>query len=127
MLKRILLLSNWTSTISKNKHWGPTRSNGIVFPRKKNSRLHYQFLIFAILCKAIIFTGCSSSTVTRLQEKRDAGNPHFASYAAEGFTMDQRSPEPRPQRAWQFYYKNCSLVSRNRFPNKTEFECSDPR
>lgn len=69
----------------------------------------------------------SGSTYEQLQIKRDSGNVRAAAYAADGFTLDHRSPEMRPFRAWDFYYKNCALVSRNPYPNKSEFECADPR
>lgn len=72
-------------------------------------------------------SGCSSKTHRERLEERQAGaNPRAAAYAAEGFTMDHRSPEPRPYKAWEFFYKECALVSRNPFPNHAEYECTDP-
>lgn len=92
----------------------------------KGQFLALKFML-AIAAMQSILTACASSTYDRLQERRDQNNSRAAGYAADGFTMDFRSPEPRPVRAWLFYYKNCSLVSRNPYPNKSEFECADPR
>lgn len=82
--------------------------------------------LFVIVCAIGCLTACASSTMERLDERQSQGRPHPAAYAAEGFTMDHRSPEGRPYRAWEFYYKQCSLVSRNPYPNRSEFECADP-
>lgn len=87
-----------------------------------------QFLApFLIISLLGMLAGCASPTYEVLQERRDRNNARAAAYAADGFTLDHRSPEPRPIRAWLFYYKNCALVSRNPYPNKSEFECADPR
>ncbi len=92
---------------------------------RKRQRLHLSF--FTTVC-LVVFTACASpSTRDILDERQSKNNARAAAYAAEGFTMDHRSPEGRPYRAWEFYYKNCSLVSRNPYPNKSEFECADPR
>lgn len=61
-----------------------------------------------------------------MEDRNASANPRHASYAAEGFTLDHRSPEPRPYRAWDFYYKHCTLVSRNPWPVRAEYDCSDP-
>ncbi len=87
----------------------------------------YHFRAFFALAALAFVSGCSTSTYEVLQNKRDQGNPRAAAYAADGFTLDHRSPEPRPFRAWQFYFKDCALVSRNPYPSKSEFECSDPK
>lgn len=62
----------------------------------------------------------------RIEAAQDRGKPRAAAYAADGFMTDHRSPEPRPYKAWEFYYKHCVLVSRNEIPNKAEYNCSDP-
>ncbi len=80
----------------------------------------------AILVLASAMMGCASSTRERLEARQDQGHPRAAAYGAEGFTMDFRSPEPRPYRAWEFYYKNCVLVSRNPYPSRADYECADP-
>ena len=83
--------------------------------------------LLILLTSAFMHFGCATPTWEQLQERRDQGNAAAAAYAAEGFTLDHRSPDSRPARAWQFYYKNCALVSRNPYPSKTEYECADPR
>lgn len=63
----------------------------------------------------------------RIEATQDRARPRSAAaYAADGFMMDHRSPEPRPFHAWEFYYKHCALVSRNPIPSKAEYDCSDP-
>jgi len=56
----------------------------------------------------------------------DRAHPHAAAYAADGFMMDHRGMPERPYRAWEFYYKHCALVSRNPYPNQSEYDCADP-
>lgn len=87
----------------------------------------FKLILFFVGAGCFFLSGCASSTYEELQSKRDQGHPRAAAYAADGFTLDHRSPEPRPFRAWQFYFKECALVSRNPYPSKTEFECSDPK
>jgi len=72
-------------------------------------------------------TGCASPSGRELLEERQEQNhSRAAGYATDGFTLDNRMPESRPQRAWQFYYKQCALVSRNPYPNHDEYACGDP-
>lgn len=61
-----------------------------------------------------------------MESRNASARPRHAAYAAEGFTLDNRSPEPRAYRAWDFYYKHCTLVSRNPWPTRDEYDCSDP-
>lgn len=76
---------------------------------------------------ALVLSACASpSARERLDERQSRNNARAAAYAADGFTTDYRSPEPRPFRPWEFYYKNCSLVSRNPYPDRAEYSCSDP-
>lgn len=71
-------------------------------------------------------TGCASSGRELLAERQDQNRSRAAGYAADGFTLDNRMPAERPQRNWEFYYKQCALVSRNPYPNRDEYSCSDP-
>lgn len=84
---------------------------------------HWLFIFTAFLLSA-----CSSGPTAReqIEAKQDRARPKAAAYAADGFMMDHRSPEPRPYHAWEFYYKHCALVSRNPVPNKSEYDCADP-
>lgn len=94
----------------------------------KGQRQHFESVfLYIFIVLALAIQGCAtSSTREILQNKQDKNRAHRAAYAADGFTLDHRSPDSRPNRAWEFYFKNCSLVSRNPYPNKAEFACSDP-
>ena len=71
--------------------------------------------------------GCSSLTAQeRIEERRSSANPRGAAYAADGFTLDHRSPEPLPYEKFEFFYKHCTLQGRNPFPNRSEWSCTDP-
>lgn len=84
--------------------------------------------LYQLLALVLLLPACASPSARELLEaKQDRSRAHRAAYAADGFTLDHRSPDSRPYRAWDFYYKHCSLVSRNPFPNKAEFACTDPR
>jgi len=86
-----------------------------------------QLLDLAIVITLIGYlTGCASTTRERLEERQNRNNARAAAYAADGFTLDHRSPEPRPYNPWEFYYKNCTLVSRNPYPSQAEYACADP-
>lgn len=61
-----------------------------------------------------------------MEDRRAPSRARAAAYAADGFTLDHRSPEARPYRPWQFYYKHCTLVSRNPYPDRAEHACTDP-
>lgn len=85
------------------------------------------FRLFLILSILGWMTGCASPSGRELLEQRQSeNNSRYAGYAADGFMLDNRSPEQRPQRSWQFYYKQCGLVSRNPYPNRDEYSCTDP-
>ena len=82
---------------------------------------------FFTLVGLILLTSCAAPSSREVMADRLRGqNARAAAYAAEGFTLDHRSPEDRPYRSWEFYYKHCSLVTRNPYPSRDEFECSDP-
>ncbi len=89
---------------------------------------HRQLLSPLLLSALLtILSACSSPTVReQLDERQNRNRAAAAAYAAEGFTMDHRSPEPRPYRSWEFYYKHCTLVSRNPYPSRDEYDCTNP-
>ncbi len=91
----------------------------------KGQRQHPMGLV--LLCLVMGLSACASRTAREIiDEKQGQSKARAAAYAAEGFTMDHRSPDPRPYRAWEFYYKHCTLVSRNPFPDRSEYSCTDP-
>jgi hypothetical protein len=82
--------------------------------------------LFALLTGML--TACASKPdYERIEERQSQSKARAAAYAADGFTMDHRSPDQRPNRAWDFYYKHCALVSRNPYPNRAEYDCADPK
>lgn len=92
--------------------------------RKKTANLLAATLVIFLV---IFLSACAAPTAReRLEERRAAANPRGAAYAAEGFTLDWRSPEPRPYQAWEFYFKHCSLEGRYPYPRKSEWTCTDP-
>ncbi len=102
-----------------------SRQKGQFNPRSKRSDLSF-YLFFCFGFFALVTSACSTTARERLEARQNKSNPRAASYAAEGFMMDSRSPEPRPFRSWAFYYKNCALVSRNPYPDRSEYSCLDP-
>jgi len=83
--------------------------------------------LFFFISFFILFAACSAPTAReRMEAEQNRANPQGAAYAADGFTLDHRSPEARPFHPWEFYYKHCSLVSRNPYPDRSEYSCSDP-
>jgi hypothetical protein len=83
-------------------------------------------LSIGLLALGLALSSCATSTREILDERQSRGRPRSAAYAADGFTMDHRSPEPRPYPAWDLYYKHCTLVSRNPYPSRTEYACTEP-
>ncbi len=85
-------------------------------------------LFASFIFMLFVFSACSSSStssLSKLESRQNSAHPRAAAYAAEGFTMDHRSPDSRPFRAWEFYYKNCVLISRNPYPDRAEYACQD--
>lgn len=71
-------------------------------------------------------SACSTPSVKdTLEEKYYSGRAHPAAYGADGFMVDH-AQEIREYRKWEFYYKHCALVSRDQFPSKSNWECSEP-
>ena len=71
-------------------------------------------------------TACSSPSVKEvLEDNYYAGRAKPAAYAADGFMVDN-NPEAREAKRLEFYYKHCTLVSRERFPSKSSWECTEP-
>ncbi|MEZ0393365.1 MAG: hypothetical protein ACAH59_14190 [Pseudobdellovibrionaceae bacterium] len=88
----------------------------------KGQRFHC-WSVFLLL----FLVGCSSKSArSTIEETQDRARPRAAAYAADGFMMDHRSPEGRAYRPWQFYYKHCTLVSRNPYPDRAEHSCTTP-
>lgn len=93
---------------------------------------HTKALLFLLICGLVTglvltMTSCSTPSARQVMADRLSGQrARSAAYAAEGFTMDHRSPEGRPYQSWEFYYKHCALINRNQFPSRDEYECSDP-
>lgn len=80
------------------------------------------------LLSLLFWLGCSSpSGLDRVREVQDSAKPRAAAYAADGFMMEHRGFQERPYQAWEFYYKHCALVSRNPYPSRAEYACSEPR
>lgn len=91
-------------------------------------KLHSSISVRRTLTWALTWAliGCSSPTAReRMTATQDQSRAHPAAYAADGFTMDFRSPPERPFRVWEFYYKHCTLVSRNPYPDRAEHYCMD--
>jgi hypothetical protein len=94
----------------------------------KNRKGQSCLLIVSLALLSSIVTACASTPdYLRIEERQSHSNARAAAYAADGFTMDHRSPDQRPNRAWDFYYKHCALVSRNPYPNRAEYDCADPK
>jgi hypothetical protein len=85
-------------------------------------------IVFALLsiCGFMTLTSCASTGRELLAERQEQNHSRPAGYTVDGFILDNRMPVARPQRSWEFYYKNCTLVSRNPYPDRDEYSCSDP-
>jgi hypothetical protein len=71
-------------------------------------------------------TGCTTSAKELLLEAQyKSKKVHPAAYGADGMILDNRMPEPRPYRKYDFFYKHC-IVSRDSFPGADEWDCNDP-
>lgn len=88
-----------------------------------------KILRFSLLLGAFLTTvHCSSpSGLDRVRQVQDSAKPRAAAYAADGFMAEHRGFQERPYQAWEFYYKHCTLVSRNPYPNRAEYACNEPR
>lgn len=92
-----------------------------------NASVSKNIFVLLVLISHQLLTACSSPTARQqIEAKQARANPRAAAYAADGFTLDHRSPEPRPFRSWEFYFKHCNLVSRNPFPTQDEYACTEP-
>jgi hypothetical protein len=98
--------------------------NPLTSSEKRGMKASTLFLALFLL---EILAGCASPSGRELLEQRQAQNKsRYAGYAADGFTLDDRLPEERPEKTWQFYYKQCELVTRNPYPDRDEYSCTDP-
>lgn len=103
------------------------KSKSIFTCARFNAIVSKNIFILLILTINQLLTACSSPTARQqIEAKQARANPRAAAYAADGFTLDHRSPEPRPFRSWEFYFKHCNLVSRNPFPTQDEYACTEP-
>lgn len=76
--------------------------------------------VLGILC----WIGCATpSSRERMAQEAARARPHPGALIAEGFFLDERSPEDREVEEHRFYFKDCELVSRRRFPSRAEYEC----
>lgn len=106
-----LCLENYTQTDSRSRRILPAR--------------HVFLNVFSILLM-ILACGCSHESLRdEMYSKIEHANPRAAAYAAEGFTFDKRQVE-RPNTVWDFYYKHCNLISRNPYPEKEAWSCTEP-
>ncbi len=87
-------------------------------------RINFSFLFFIGL--AGFCSGCETSPREKLWQVYDKSRARPAAYAGEGFTLHSRTPEPRPVRNLEFYFKDCSIVDRGPLPTSNVFECSGP-
>lgn len=69
--------------------------------------------------------GCSSTALERMQRESDRARPHPAGYAADDFTFNRPRPE-RSERRYEFYYKHCSFVGREPYPDANMYSCTEP-
>ena len=76
----------------------------------------------------LLIASCAAPTGReRIEERRASAKPKGAAYAAEGFMMDWRSPEPRANGGWDFYFKHCTLDDRNPYPKRSDWDCTGPQ
>lgn len=83
------------------------------------------FLTWA--ASSILFASCATSPREKLWQTYDKSKARPAAYAAEGFSIHSRSPEPRPVQDLDFYFKDCTIVGRSTLPTRHLFECTGPR
>ncbi len=81
--------------------------------------------LFVVLSPLLSLSCSHESLRDQMYSKIENANPRAAAYAAEGFTFDKRQVE-RPNTVWDFYYKHCNLISRNPYPEKEAWSCTDP-
>jgi hypothetical protein len=79
-----------------------------------------------LLC-LLVLQACSSPPTSRerINAARDAAKPHLAADSMDNFWLDYRSPPDRDPNLWDFYYQNCTLVGRQPYTGKAEFNCLD--
>ena len=79
---------------------------------------------FAFL--ALLLSACTNPTAReRLEERRASANPPPPTLPKVLQQIGDH-PEPRPYRAWQFYFKHCSLDERYPYPRKTNGPARSP-
>jgi hypothetical protein len=75
----------------------------------------------------MFFISCASKSGRELlAERQSKSKAHYAAFDG-GFYNIGREPAERPVRNWDFFYKHCDLVSRNPYPSKSEYDCSNAR
>lgn len=86
---------------------------------------------FIFLMMSLFFViqvlGCASQTSReKVEATRSSSHAKPAADYMDGFWLDYRSPPDREAQHWEFYFKNCSLISRKPWPDRTEYECMGP-
>lgn len=74
-----------------------------------------------------LLMGCSMTASERMADERSKVRAHPAAFAADSFylgTGEDRKPNSQDGSGKKFYFKDCELVSRKRFPVRAEYECS---
>lgn len=72
-----------------------------------------------------LLLGCASpSSREKMDAVQSKSNASSAAYTAESFFLDYRSPGDREVENQEFFFKQCELVSRKRFPSRSEYECT---
>lgn len=68
--------------------------------------------------------GCASSAHERMEEQRSLTRAAPAAYYVDGFFLEEKDRPERSRSDKRFYFKDCELVSRKRFPVRAEYECN---
>jgi hypothetical protein len=84
--------------------------------------------IFSLLMLILCLSACASRLSSReaMDRVNDSSSAKAGAFIGDVFYLDLHSPADREVQKWEFYYKQCELVSRKRFPKKTEHECGEP-
>jgi hypothetical protein len=90
---------------------------------------------FILSCALVVLgnliISCSSNSKKRISieestmARNESARPNPAVYGPENMWID-RAWEQEPYQKWNFYFKHCSLISRNPFPMTDKYSCTGP-